>query len=362
MTFGWSGQTSSVVDEGVALSMVQRFIKHNQEAGETTHYLDTARVYASGNTEVMVGAVLDKLRSSFHNDTMDSNSKIVVGTKANPAVQGGLSVTGILDQLQTSLKALQLDSVKEYFLHQPDTQQSLLTSLQCVHDLMTSQQQQQQITSLGMSNYHAIEVQRALDLCQEHQLTPPTVYQGLYNPLNRMVEEELLPLLKRNDISFVAYNPLAAGLLVGKHKHSRDNNDATITPPPGRFQNNSNYLPRFYTPANFEAMELLEVACQQEGITMVEATFRWLLRHSALRPTVDGILLGASSLAQLEENLAACHAAAVKGPLSKNLLDAFDQAWDMTKQEGVFPYWRSYSADVPNRESLDQGASYTVKK
>ena len=142
----------------------------------------------------------------------------------------------------------------------------------------------------------------------------------------------------------------AAGLLTGKHR--KDGNVAT-----GRFKDNTNYLPRFYTDANFQAVELIRAACDEEGISMVEATFRWMLRHSALEPDTDGLLLGASSVAQLEENLAACKAAAEKGPL----LDAFDEAWSITKQ-GAFPYWRSYSADHPFREALDQGASYTVKK
>ena len=110
-----------------------------------------------------------------------------------------------------------------------------------------------------------------------------------------------------------------------------------------------------------QAIELIEKACQKEGISMIEASYRWLLRHSALRPEMDGILLGASSLAQLDENLASCTAAAEKGPLSDELLAAFDEGWKLTK-DGAFPYWRSYSSDFPNRESLDPGASYTVKK
>ena len=108
-------------------------------------------------------------------------------------------------------------------------------------------------------------------------------------------------------------------------------------------------------------MELLRKACEKEGISLLEATFRWLLRHSALSPETDGILLGASSVTQLEENLEACNAAAEKGPLSDELLAVFDQAWDLTK-DGAFPYWRSYSSDMPNRESLDPGASYNAAK
>jgi aflatoxin B1 aldehyde reductase len=175
-----------------------------------------------------------------------------------------------------------------------------------------------------------------------------------YNPLNRSVEKDLLPLLKANNCSFVAYNPLAAGLLVGKHT-SIDNVQK------GRFKNNPNYLPRFYTPANFAAIELLRKACDKEDISMVEATYRWLLCHSALGEQ-DGVLLGASSVAQLDQNLEACSAARDKGPLSDHVLQAFEEGWKLTEEEGVFPYWRSYSADMPNREELDHGASYEAAK
>jgi aflatoxin B1 aldehyde reductase len=159
--------------------------------------------------------------------------------------------------------------------------------------------------------------------------------------------------LKENGCSFVAYNPLAAGLLTGKHKTK----DEVLQ---GRFKNNENYLPRFYTPSNFEAIRLIHDQCETDQISMVEATYRWLLRHSCLGET-DGFLLGASSVDQLDQNLAACMAAATKDELSADMLQAFDKAWELIK-ENPFPYWRSYSLDMPNRESLDPGASYNAVK
>jgi len=278
-----------------------------------------------------------------------SKGFIALGTKAHPSVEGGLSPEGIRAQLQASLEAMNVTGVGEYYLHQPDTERSLLESLKSAHEIVTGGQ----FCCLGMSNYHAKEVERAFQLCEEHNLTPPKVYQGLYNPLNRSVEKELLPLLKSHKCSFVAYNPLAAGLLAGKHKPGEDVQK-------GRFKNNPNYLPRFYTDKNFEAVELIKNACDEVGITLVEATYRWMLRHSALGEH-DGVLLGASSLAQLDQNLEACSTAVTQGPLPPSVLEAFDKAWEIT-EEGAFAYWRSYSSDMPNREDLQQGASYAAKK
>ena len=88
------------------------------------------------------------------------------------------------------------------------------------------------VQHVGMSNYHAREVARAFALCEAHGLQKPTVFQGLYNPLNRLVEEELLPLLKEHECAFIAYNPLAAGLLTGRHASA----DGAVAA--GRFKDN----------------------------------------------------------------------------------------------------------------------------
>ena len=153
-----------------------------------------------------------------------------------------------------------------------------------------------------------------------------------------------------NGCSFIAYNPLAAGLLTGKHAPGGD-------VPAGRFKDNPNYLPRFYTDANFAALQAIAAACNAAGVAVLDATYAWMLRHSALGEA-DGLLLGASSLEQLDANLGAC-AKAADGALPPPVVAAFDAAWATTK-DGAFAYWRSYSADMPGREGLDQGASYTA--
>jgi aflatoxin B1 aldehyde reductase len=347
MTFGWS-QTSSKVDESVAATMLQRFLAHNfQYGGGAPHRLDTARIYAGGQTEEIVGAVLAK-----HQQTSMPDGEVLVGTKAHPSRAGGLSPAGVAGQWKESLGALKMTAVEEYYLHQPDTEHSLEDSLRHVHRLV----EEGLVKVVGLSNYHASEVERAFALCATHGWTAPKVYQGLYNPLNRAVEEELLPLLRKHDCSFVAYNPLAAGLLTGKHSASAD--DGVLT---GRFKENPNYLPRFYTPANFAALALIRTACEAANLSLVEATYRWMLCHAGLGAE-DGLLLGASSLSQLDENLAACAAAHDKDALPEAVLQAFDEGWKLTQEAGVFPYWRSYSSDMPDRESLDPGASYNAAK
>lgn len=343
MTFSWKGQTSSHVNDSIASQMLNAFVDFHDKG--TPARVDTARIYAGGESERMLGYALANLA--------DDSSSITLGTKAHPSQPNGLSPGGIRAQLQSSLDAMKASSVNEFYLHQPDEENSLLDSLKTCNELID----EGKISAIGMSNYHASEVQRAFDLCKEHGLAKPSVYQGLYNPLNRKVEDDLLPVLRANDCSFVAYNPLAAGLLTGKHLASGEVKE-------GRFKNNPNYLPRFYTPANFEAIGLIQSACDGAGISMVEAVYRWLLRHSALEAgdkCEDGILIGASSMPQLEENLRCCSGA--KDELPQPVLDAFDAAWEVILKDGsAFPYWRSYSSDMPGKEQLDPGASYNAAK
>ena len=305
-------------------------------------------IYAGGETE----KVLRDAMAGYTN----KSPVILLGTKAHPSQPDGLSEKGLMNQLEKSFDTLGgVASVDEFYLHQPDENSSLLDSLKTCDTLI----KQGKISSIGMSNYHASEVKRAFDLCTEHSLAKPSVYQGLYNPLNRCIERDLLPVLRENGCKFIAYNPLAAGLLTGKHLLS-----ASGEVKEGRFKNNPNYLTRFYTPVHFEALTLIQSACDDSNLSMVEATYIWLLRHSALDASKgDGLLIGASSIEQLEQNLNSCTRAS-ENELPQPVIDAFDKAWELiiNNEERPFPYWRSYSVDMPNKESLDQGASYNAAK
>jgi len=240
---------------------------------------------------------------------------------------------------------MQVESVQMLYLHLPDPECSLESSLQGVHEL----QKEGLVQDYGLSNYSKTETQRAIEICKERGFALPTAYQGLYNPVNRRVEEELLPLLRENSIRFIAFNPLAAGMLTGKHKRN-----APVAE--GRFKDNSNYLGRFYEKRHiFDALEIIQEACDDQDISMVEATYRWLLLHSSLKET-DGLLLGASSLNQLDTNLRAC---AHLQPLPSKVLESFDAAWNLCSEDaGAF--WRGYHSDQPERHTLDQGLEYST--
>ena len=102
----------------------------------------------------------------------------------------------------------------------------------------------------------------------------PTIYQGLYNPLSRHAENELNRALDYYGLRFYAYNPLAGGLMTEKYE------DKILKK--GRFTQRPNYLKRYWHNSYFEALSKIESSCDEYGISITEATFRWLSFHSML--------------------------------------------------------------------------------
>ena len=141
---------------------------------------------------------------------------------------------------------------------------------------------------------------------------PAHVTQPMYNLLARGIEQEYLPMCKQFGVSTVVYNPLAGGLLTGKQQIGR--------PIAGtRFDNNQLYLDRYWHPAYFQAVEELRTIAEQAGRSLVDLSLSWLLHHTA----ADCVILGASRMEQLEQNLAAVEA----GPLPEDVVNACDAVW-----------------------------------
>merc|ERR1711879_1125601 len=132
-----------------------------------------------------------------------------------------------------------------------------------------------------------------------------------------------------------AYSPLAGGLLAKKHLR--------CNLPQKRVDDN----PFYFGEACLSAADVINSACQAADISVLQATYSWFFFHSALRKG-DGIVLGASSVSQLEQNLEACQKAR---PMCTSVVDAFAKAWAPCRPT-AYLYWRLYSKDMPNRDVL----------
>ncbi len=293
-----------------SLKMVELFLSEGFDE------FDTAYVYNNGDSEKYLGNALKNI---------DCGSPIIA-SKVNPRVSGKLDRESIQGQLQESLSRLELESIDILYLHFPDPTTPLYETLECCSEL----HEKGYFKELGLSNYPAWQVVHIWHLCKENGWLTPSVYQGLYNGLSRNVEAELIPALRELGMRFCAYNPLAGGILSGKYSDI-DN----ITP--GRFTHRPNYKERYWKKEFFDALNILSTACQNSGMTMVEAAFRWLVNHSSLNGQAgDGILIGNSHINQLIQNLSYFKG----GALPDEVKTAFDNAW--YEVESVSPsYFRT---------------------
>lgn len=308
-TMTFSGQ----VDIETASQMVQSFKAAGHEE------LDTAFVYNKGQTETLLGEL--QRRGEL--------AGTLLASKANPSAHGGLSAASIETQLTTSLERLSMRSLDLYYLHMPDLDVPIRESLGAIAKL----HDQGKFQRFGLSNYAAWQVAEIVEICRAEGWIEPTVYQGMYNALTRDVERELLPCLNNYGMAFYAYNPLAGGLLSGKHQ------SVETLPAVGRFASFDGYQSRYWKPAYFDVINNIAARCRAEGIEPAAAALRWLQKHSALtaRGTASdsnqsatqkhGIIIGASSMKHFEQNLQACG----ETELPASLLEAFDHGWEQVK-------------------------------
>ena len=144
----------------------------------------------------------------------------------------------------------------------------------------------------------------------------------MYNAVTRDVERELLPALRRLGMRFYAYNPLAGGLLAGKYT------SVNALPTVGRFFEMPTYRDRYWKASYFQAIQRITEHCRQKNVPMVHAAIWWLVQHSDLHAkSSDGIIVGASTPSQLQENLRAWP---IK-TLTDDLIEQFNKAWELTR-------------------------------
>jgi aryl-alcohol dehydrogenase-like predicted oxidoreductase len=298
MTFG--GQT----DEATAKRMVDRCL----DGG--INFFDTANVYNTGESEIILG---NALRAHRHQVILATK---VQGKMGDAPDESGLSRAAMLKAIDDSLRRLGTDYLDIYYMHQPDYSVPLEETLETMDQLV----RQGKVRYPGSSNYSGWQVCRMLWIAENIGYKPAWLSQPMYNLLARGIEEEYLPMAEEFGVSTVVYNPLAGGLLTGKHERAG--------PMAGtRFDNNQLYLERYWRPAYFDAVDKLREIAGRAGRSLVSLSLNWLLRHTP----VDCVILGASHLEQLGENLKAVEDAL----LTKDVVAACDSVWATLR--GVTP-------------------------
>ncbi len=291
MTFG------DTVDEQGSAQMLDAAL----DAGITA--VDTANAYAGGATEEILRALLPSRRD-----------RIVLATKAGmPHPDAGdqplLSPAALRGALDGSLRRMGIDHVDLFYLHQPDRNTPLTETLATVKEFID----QGKISAYGVSNYAAWQVSEINHTADQVGLPRPVVGQQLYNLLATRIEDEYLEFARTAGLLTMVYNPLAGGLLTGRHSF-------TAKPTEGRFGDSrlaAMYTERYWDDRTFTAINQLTSIAADTGIGLVELSLRWLLS----KPDVGSVLLGGSKVHQLQANIAA----AAAGPLPHDVVAACDQ-------------------------------------
>lgn len=268
------------------------------------NFLDTANVYNQGVSEEIVGRILKGRRS---NVVLATKVRGKMGTGEDS--YGGLSPDAIRRAVEESLRRLQTDYIDLYYLHQPDRDVPIESSLEAMEALRC----EGKILWVATSNYAAWEIAQMFAISKKRRFQAPVVAQPMYNALARGIEQEYLACTRSYGVANVCYNPLAGGLLSGKQSFAKGPLAGT------RFDGNSRYLKRFWHEEYFRAVEKLRSVADGLGISLAELALRWIFH----RPGVDCVILGASRFSHLEQNLDG----AAAGPLPDDALPRCDEAW-----------------------------------
>ncbi len=328
MTFGpdeaTGGRVTDVAEFGRVLDLFQ---------SRGYNEVDTARMYIGGKQE------------AFTREAGWKDRGLTLATKIKyPNQAGDNTYDKVLASIDVSLKELGTDCVDILYLHSADRATPFAETLRAINDIHKAGK----FVRFGISNFTAFEVAEIVLTCQHNGWVRPSVFQAMYNAITRSIEPELIPACRRYGLDIVVYNPLAGGLFSGKIK------SADLVPAEGRYSDTAVsgrvYRDRYFRDTTFRALQLVEQAVEKAGLTLIETALRWVVHHSALKVTDgnDGIIIGVSSIGQLDGNLTDLE----KGPLPEEVVKALDDAWAITKADTTV-YWHhalKYSYDT--REAL----------
>jgi aryl-alcohol dehydrogenase (NADP+) len=285
-------------------------------------FIDTADVYPLGGdtstvgcTEEIVGRWLEGRRQAF---VLATKCFGQMGTK--PWDQG-MSRKHIVEAVEGSLRRLGTDYIDLYQLHGFDPASPLDEALEALDSLVRAGKTRY----VGVSNWMAHRLARALGRGEVKNLVRIDSVQPRYNLLFRAFERDLLPLCREEGVAVIPYNPLAGGLLTGKHR------GANAPPDGSRFtlgRAGVMYQGRYWHDREFETIEALRAVADEAGMSLATLAVRWVLSN----PAITAPIIGASRPEQLADSLAAGEA----GPLPPDLKAKLD---DMTHR------WRAVDAE-----------------
>ncbi|MBZ9937596.1 aldo/keto reductase [Mesorhizobium sp. BR1-1-16] len=283
MTFGGNGGIWSAIGE-LDQSAADRIVARALDAG--VNFIDTADVYASGLSEEITGrAMVNSGRK---------RSDIVLATKALGQVGPGPNDRGasrghIMDAVKASLARLGTDYIDLYQIHGFDPLTPVEETVRALDDLV----RHGHVRYVGVSNWAAWQIMKALGIADANGWTRFASLQAYYTIAGRDLEREIAPLLLDQKVGLMVWSPLAGGLLSGKY--DRDGTSAE-----GGRRANFDFPPVDKDRA-FDAVEVMREIAGAKGVTVAQVALAYLLK----KPFVTTVIIGAKTVEQLDDNLAA---------------------------------------------------------
>ncbi|SAL82949.1 aldo/keto reductase [Caballeronia choica] len=284
MTFGLQ------TEEDASRSIMDR------AADAGVNFIDTANVYPLGGTETIAGRT-EEIVGRWLKGKRD---RYILATKAvgkmgPSAWDQGASRKHLLDAIDASLKRLNTDYVDLYQLHSDDRETPLDETLEALDTIV----RHGKARYIGVSNFLAYRLARALGRSDALRLARFVSVQPRYNLLFRQIERELLPLATEEQLAVIPYNPLAGGLLTGKHRHDAAPSDGRFTATVGKA--GEMYTQRYWHEREFQTIEKLKGIAGETGESLARTSLAWVLAN----PAVTSAIIGASRPEQLADTLAA---------------------------------------------------------
>ena len=245
-------------------------------------FFDTADIYGAepGTSETLMGEALQGRRD-----------RVVLATKFGHERDMGYDFPAALGSrryvrraVEESLRRLQTEWIDLYQLHLPDPETPVAETIDALDELV----QEGKIRYYGHSNFTGWQIAEAEFVARERSTGRFISAQNHYSLLARAAEREVLPAVNRYSVGFFPYFPLHNGLLTGKFTREGG-------PDGSRIMSSRRHV---WENAPWDAMEKYQAFCQERGITMLEATYGWLLAQ----PGVSSVIAGATSAAQIEAN------------------------------------------------------------
>ncbi|KJK79326.1 hypothetical protein H634G_04917 [Metarhizium anisopliae BRIP 53293] len=247
-------------------------------------------------------------------------SHFSISTKVTGGAHPMLTATkdNVLAQAKDCLNKLGVEQVDVLYLQAPDARVPFEETLAAIDGLY----KEGVFKRFGISNHTGEQIEQVVQICQSKGFVVPSVFQGSYNAIARLPETQLLPVLRKHNIAFVAYSPIAGGFFAKTSQQFRDQSLQGRWNKAGLF--GKLYQFQYNKPAALEALDKWHEIAKAEGISGVEMAYRWLAHNSALDASKgDGMIIGASNVEQWKSNLAAIK----KGPLSAAVAAKIGALW-----------------------------------